>query len=544
MCAQQRIAQGSISVREALSHSSFAGAHIVAGMTGVDRAVTSAMVMEAADIENWGKTGIMLVTSFFALEHLSSEERAAFLDRLSEVGVSSIVFKPERLLSKAPEDVCARCEKDSIPLIELPPETSYRCILEDVMGSLLDSNLLLLNRFFEIHRLSMNMAIGQPSIHDILGELKNLLKADCTFYSQGANTCISTSPTFLDIHKLTLREIERGQFQTLHYFKASFEGVSGTQKALGVLIPSPGSTAAYLLIHADVVQIEPQDFVAIEEFSSLIQTELLKENAVEQRVFRRNNIVVHDLLRNRYSTKAATDDALKELGIGTHPFFQTLLIRFEIIDPTQSSRLSDLLQSFTHHLKHEHFNVVYFESNNRRTYIRNFSSETQSFQPKIVEEIISKMRQDESLPPFTYLAAISSSTDRYSLSEINDEVMGIYRLFDSDHSHDHILRYDDLGIYKIFLHVKNLDDLWNFVDPRLRALKKKNSSIFSTLLILAENDMNYAKTAKQLYIHYKTVNYRINRARDVYGIDIHNTDTCAQLVIARRILTLMGEDIL
>jgi DNA-binding PucR family transcriptional regulator len=102
-----------------------------------------------------------------------------------------------------------------------------------------------------------------------------------------------------------------------------------------------------------------------------------------------------------------------------------------------------------------------------------------------------------------------------------------------------VLHYDTLGIYKIFLNVEDHDTLIEYMDPRLRRLRSENPQIFGTLLSLADNDLNFQETADKLY----TVSYRVNRARSVYGIDIHDSDTLAQLVIARRILTLMGEDI-
>lgn len=81
------------------------------------------------------------------------------------------------------------------------------------------------------------------------------------------------------------------------------------------------------------------------------------------------------------------------------------------------------------------------------------------------------------------------------------------------------------------------------MDPHLRRLRSENPLVFGTLMALTDNNLNFQQTADQLYVHHKTVSYRVNRARESYGIDIHDSDTLAQLVIARRLLTLMGEDI-
>jgi len=153
------------------------------------------------------------------------------------------------------------------------------------------------------------------------------------------------------------------------------------------------------------------------------------------------------------------------------------------------------------------------------------------------------MSANQALPPFTYLATLSGTVDRYHIFRANDQVMGVYRLFDPDHKHNYVLHYDNLGIYKILLDVEDHDRLIEYMDPRFQRLRQENPQIFGTLLCLAENDLNFQETADHLYVHYKTVSYRVNRARTLYGIDVHDSDTLAQLVIARRILTLMGEDI-
>ena len=51
-------------VREILLLPSFKGASIIAGKTGMDNEITGAMVLEAIDIENWGKRGQLIISSF------------------------------------------------------------------------------------------------------------------------------------------------------------------------------------------------------------------------------------------------------------------------------------------------------------------------------------------------------------------------------------------------------------------------------------------------------------------------------------------------
>ena len=415
-----QIKDKSLTVRSALSLAAFADARVVAGEAGLDRVISNAMVMEAADIERWGRKGIFLVTSFFALEPLSSDERSSFLHRLIETEPSGIAFKPGRLLSEAPEDIVTCCMAADIPLIRLSAATKYETVLGDVMGSALDTNLMLLNRFFNLHHRTMKLALGQPSLYMILEEAKRVLKFDCSYYDKATGTCVSTTPRQNGLTNLRLEELHRSHYQTFHYYSATIDSaVEAGEHSLAVLIPTSEGTPAYFLVHNRTNEFTALDIMAIESFVSLLQMELLKIAAIEERVFRRSNTLVHDLLLGRYSTNSATDEALKELSLDSNPFYQALLVRFEIGDRKQGERLGELLRAFRRQLKNYHFNVVYFESNNRLVFLRNFNAEAQALQVDTIREILEGMSTNQSLPAFTYLATLSGTVDRYHIPLAN-----------------------------------------------------------------------------------------------------------------------------
>ena len=137
-----------MNVSDALLLPSFEGATVIAGRAGLDREVSTAMIVEAPDIESWGKSDQMLITSFYAFENLSADGLTFFFDKADELGIGAIVFKPERLLAEAPAQIVKLCDKHDLPLIQIPADTKYEGLLLDVLGNFLDSNLTLLNRFF------------------------------------------------------------------------------------------------------------------------------------------------------------------------------------------------------------------------------------------------------------------------------------------------------------------------------------------------------------------------------------------------------------
>ena len=180
-------------VQDALMLPSFADSAVIAGHAGLTHEISSAMVLEATDIENWGKRGQLIITSFYAFEHLSAGELALFFRTMAGIGISALAFKPERLLAQAPAAVIDLCNDFDLPLIRLSPHVKYESIMLDVLGHVLDSNLTLLNRFFDMHRRTMSLALRQPSITDILEALKNLLRADVSYLDTERDRRFGTS---------------------------------------------------------------------------------------------------------------------------------------------------------------------------------------------------------------------------------------------------------------------------------------------------------------------------------------------------------------
>ena len=67
---------------------SFYGASVIAGEYDLDREVKSVMVLEAADIENWGKPGQLLLTSFYALQILDAENSRKFFITMQQYSLN------------------------------------------------------------------------------------------------------------------------------------------------------------------------------------------------------------------------------------------------------------------------------------------------------------------------------------------------------------------------------------------------------------------------------------------------------------------------
>lgn len=539
---KSRTAQFTMTVREVLQLPSFESSRVIAGQESLNATVTNAMVLEGTDIEKWARNGTLLITSLYALNPLSADEKLSFIKRAVDIGISGIVFKPNRVSKAMPSDLLAKCIKLHVPVIEIGPQTKYESVLMEIMGGMLDGNLTLLKKFFSMHGSVTKLALGQPSTYEILSEIKRSFGYDATFYNRTSNISIPTSPRHATFDAFNLEEMERGPYQSFHYYRAWLTPTEEKPCALAVLIPSQSHVASYLVIHANPTDFDTLDFMSIENYVTLLQMEMLKQSAIENALYQHNSTAVHDLLHNRYSTREAIDHALKKLSIDALPLYQTMLVRFHFKDSSQRPRLRDLMNSFTKSVQRSYSHFVVYINDNRLVFLRNLSDISQEFQLDVIKEILQRLHADIDMPEFTHFVALSNSYERYDISRAHSEVMGMFRLFELNKDTNRCLRYQDFGIYKLFLHAKDIKDIETYIDPKTALLIKENPTFFETIAVLCEKNINYNETARILCVHPKTVHYRINRTRDLYDIDVHNMEDVAQILISEKILTLVGKN--
>lgn len=109
-----------------------------------------------------------------------------------------------------------------------------------------------------------------------------------------------------------------------------------------------------------------------------------------------------------------------------------------------------------------------------------------------------------------------------------------------------LLAFEETGAYRILLPAMSEDpvELQRFHDETVAPLtaydEQYDTDLVLTLESFLEADGNVAKTAAKLYTHRHTIRYRLERVRELSGLDVSSTDGRERLSLGLKAMRVLG----
>ena len=97
-----------------------------------------------------------------------------------------------------------------------------------------------------------------------------------------------------------------------------------------------------------------------------------------------------------------------------------------------------------------------------------------------------------------------------------------------------------LGFFRMLAKHENKEQLWACIPESLCKLydydTQKKGDLVDTLECFLNNNQSQKKTSKEMFVHYRTIMYRLRKIVEITGIDFSNP---AEMLIVRNGLMLM-----
>ena len=163
---------------------------------------------------------------------------------------------------------------------------------------------------------------------------------------------------------------------------------------------------------------------------------------------------------------------------------------------------------------------------------------------RVADAVMRELRS--SLHGFTFAVGHSRlATDPVDLYRAGNEALLAANVAEAGEE-DSVLAFEDTGAYRLLLPAMSEDPaerqrfFSETVEPLVTYDEQYETDLVQTLETFLDADGNVAGTASRLFTHRHTIRYRLERVRDLTGLDVSSTDGREKLGLGLKAMRVLG----
>lgn len=556
--------QLTIQLRDILQVDLLQGAEVLAGHRGLSNSIVSVNVMEVPDIIEWVRPGELLLTTAFTFsDDLTILER--LIPQLKAKGVCGLGIKTQRYISQVPESVLAIADGIDFPIIRVPQNVPYGELIKEIFNHIIGEQTRLLSRINDFNHTVREIMLRHEGMQAI---------AEQIYLATGAPVVISDD-LFHDVYyycpdPVKERRIEEDYRALMASDLLRRDHKPEKDRGLEVTTSGKGLRRFTIPIYFDNTHygsifiwdtdgsLRPQDLFVIESTSTLIALDILNRTTLVERENVHQTTFLEQLLSEDPREQSKAIDSADYYLF--HPELPSQIImlaldhegRFQTApnkSPAVVKNLNTTMLNLTNRIKRE-YNGYFLSTrkSDRAIFLLQFDSDCpiegrQSLSEQFVG-ILLACAEEKDIAQYTSIGVGSCVGSYQALPDSLQQAEQTVRILQSRGGREiSVLYFDDLGLLRVLGHPLLRDDALAYADDILSSLEEHDASqrgdLIETIRAYFESGGNLKRVSEQLFTHYNTVIYRINRIRDVYGIDLRDPETAFNFQLALKIKELI-----
>ena len=546
-----------LNVKDLLAMESMKDAEVLGGHHYLTNAIEGVTIMEGPDIAKWIKGGEVILTSLYSIRHFNEEELREFIAELAENRVSALVIK------KHSEDLSGPLfeagEKYRLPIIQLPVDIPFVDVMYPIMGELFNRQVTKLQYFKEIHDRFTALALADKGLEKIIYTLEELIGNPVALFDRNFSCIVSTYP---ELEKFEMVEKVHFYNQTdgikyPHYRQIVKYPELDNSKGHQMVVPieALNHNKMYLMIGEVNKSLGELDLIAVENAATSLSLELVKQFAVAEVESKYKNDIVEELISGRIQSINTVYEKASVIGWDFTGAFTAVVFKINRHSEKVSNQRSGLSDR-SHFLVHEaiqHYlpnGIISTKSNlflvlwkvektakNDVTWLQDIKKTSQE-----IQNLLSKQAKDIDVQ-VGIGNAVSTITDIPKSYREAHDALDLGATLNGLAS---ITAFSELGIFRLLRHINDSSVLHQFVPQSLKDLldyqQANQSDLLETLQTFLECNQNAAQTAKHLFVHYKTVVYRLDRIKEITGMDFDDSEEMLSVRVGLKIYELLQRE--
>ena len=539
-----------ITVEEVLQLPAFKKCRLLGGAEGVQRVITNVNVMEVPDILPWIKSGDFILTTGYAIKD-DIDAQKGLIPQLSQQGAAGLAIKPQRYIESIPLYMIEAANNLNFPLLEMPLEVNFSELISGILSQLVNRQALFLEQSVAVHQQFTDLILKGGQLDQIAVALAELINVNvCLEDHSNYRRVIYPRDTHPEVVSYFEREDLAGQradsFDPGDFYReqVDFAGKEADCVALPVIIEGKqyGWVKAILLGR----RFSLLELIALERVCSIVALDILRQHNVAQienkykaeflsQLLNSSNLYEKDYLERAraFGWELTADYAVLLLDVGLPSKASKVKIH-EDRRQDLKIRAAILLENFCNQMK-----------------VKSILVNNEDGLALLLEPSLVANSKDSGAKDFLrqLRAAINSWEITIGIGSGYSGIKGIkksYReakvalelgryLFGNGSD----IYYSELGVYGLLLKHSSMPELKDFVQeilgPFLEYDYNKKGDLYKTLEVYLETNCNVKETSEKLYTHYNTILYRVNKIKELTGIDFNQPDQKMNLQVAMRL---------
>lgn len=515
-----------VKVEDALLIGDLSKGVVVAGSKGLSREILSIEVMEVPEVISWISDGILVMTAFYSIRN-EPEKQTDVVKTLIDKGAAGIVVKLGRFIEKLPEEMIKIANENAFPIISIPKNISYINVLTPLYEHLyeekktkIDQSGNPFNEFEQKEFQAVDQAINYLSemtgssvyIEDLEGKL---LYHSANFQADKwrSSKMLFSDPLFPLYTKIL--EKWRIDFQNSAYVNYHIEG--HRSRYVIPLVSKNQLFGIIHLIHKGDEALKGASYGHISRVGTIISELLLNEQLMLQKE-RMKDLEDLEKFNNDEVVMKQEDMAVIVYFYGNTANTSHYPVR-SLLD--YSCLYRKKLQSFLTEIPG--LRTVIFEKYQQYYGLlicdENLNQEMLHILNSIIRDYTLRYPED-------YFHMAISHPFRSS-DEIEEKVRSVIKTMEIGlkiKPDEPVYSHDKLGIYEILLRLTEDSQAMAYINSVLETVIKSEKTLFETLRVYLEENGNVSKASEKLFIHRRTLTYRLQKIQELLMMDLDNAE--------------------
>lgn len=529
-------------VRKLLESEQFPKMKLLCGEKGLDLEVKGIRIIEIEDMERYLTGGEILITSFQVYLSCNDREVEQHFEDLVKSDISGFIVKKRKEYDPTGRRLSLlekHCKKYEIPLVEISEDSYYWGIIRYVIMQVFDKATARL-KYFKITHDNFNTFIlnnngSCNTASNIIKFLSVMIENPVVLYYGNLNCMVSTNS---DNSKLILSdEIQPYKPNIITKFQY-MKQMKGSCVQYVVKFAILSEVEIYITITEENRGLTELDYMAIENAIINLQYGFLSEFAQDEVKKKYQRDLIHNILNGLLSSKEMTE-AAAQLGMKESDTYR--VVDFHTIkNNVQSKYTKEQLHEvgvIEGELKHLLPDALIYRNMDQIVMIQQVdSNQTELEYQKEMEEVEDVIQR----------SIFYRKKDTDFQIGIGKSVKGYQRLKESYHEasqaikyievirqvtgdkNKSVVHYSNLGFFQIFGEIDDMTKLERYIPETLKKLyeydDEHKGELIPTLQMFLSNNQSIRKTAGAMFVHYRTISYRMEKIKEITGINFDNAN--------------------